>query len=92
MPATCWKPMASLIEELVVRCSELGEVFRAKGQRHTLGRQGLSHLGLQHADFRLSGAVVTSYNSGPSRFMHARMKQIRRLVSEERGGHACHMP
>ena len=39
-------------EDLVVRQSEPGEVFRAEGPRHTCVQQGLSHLGLQDADFQ----------------------------------------
>ena len=34
--------------------------------------------------FRLSGAVVPSYNSGPNRLKHAHMKRIRRSISNEK--------
>ena len=38
-------------KDLVVSRSELGEVFRSEGSRHTPVQQGLNHLGLQHSDF-----------------------------------------
>ena len=34
--------------------------------------------------FRLSGAVVLSYNSGPNRLKHAHMRRFRRSISNER--------
>ena len=34
--------------------------------------------------FRLSGAVILSYNSGPNRLKHAHMRRIRRSISNER--------
>ena len=39
-------------EDLVVRLSEPGEMFRADGPRQTPVQQSLNHLGLQHADFQ----------------------------------------
>ena len=42
--------------------------------------------------FRLGGAVVLSYNSGPNRLRHARMRRIRRSISSERSASSWIMP
>lgn len=39
-------------EDLVVRSSDPGEVFRAKVPRYTPVQQDLDHLGLQRLDFQ----------------------------------------
>ncbi|MEP4442969.1 MAG: hypothetical protein ABJ059_05880, partial [Hyphomicrobiales bacterium] len=68
-------------ENLVVSRSKLGKVFRSEGPRHTPVLQGIQILGPQHSDFRLSGALVLSYNSGINGLRHARMRRICRSIS-----------
>ena len=54
-------------EDCMVRSSELGEVFRAEGLRHTPAQQGPNHLGLQHANFRAGrgGRHIVHFRAEP---------------------------
>ena len=69
-------------KKLVVPRSEPCEVLHGGGSQHTPVHQ--SPLPFRIRTFRLSGAVVPSYNFGPNRLKHAHMKRIGRSISNKR--------
>ena len=70
-------------EDLVSR-SEPGEVFALRVHiTHPYSRVSITSA-FRIRTFRLSGAVVLSYYSGPNSLKHAHMRRFRRLISNER--------
>ena len=70
-------------EDSVVRRSQPSEMLSGEGPRHPYSRVSLTSA-FSIRTFRLSEAVVPSYNSGPNRLKHAHMRRIRRSISNER--------
>ena len=68
-------------KDLVVSRSNLGNVFRPEGPRHT--RVSITSA-FNIRTFRLRGAVVLPHNSAPNRLRHARMNERDPSVDFER--------
>ena len=67
----------------MVRRSQPSEMLSGEGPRHPYSRVSLTSA-FSIRTFRLSEAVVPSYNSGPNRLKHAHMRRIRRSISNEK--------
>ena len=74
-------------EDREVSRSKLGKVFRSEGPRHSPVYQRLNIRA-----FKLSGAVVPSYKSGPNRLRHACVRRTRPSISNERSPSSWMIP
>ena len=62
-------------EDSVVRRSQPSEMLSGEGPRHPYSRVSLTSA-FSIRTFRLSEAVVPSYNSGPNRLKHAHIRPV----------------